>query len=150
LRREAEAAAAEAAQREKEQQEAAAILAAKKMQWRQWRARRLAAEPSPDTKNIVRIALKMPEAARITRRFPADATMEELYAFVDCYEFIGDVGSSEIISKPDAYEHEFKFCLVSTLPRVVYDLESGGTIGERVGRSGNLIVEPVSDGADEE
>jgi FAS-associated factor 2 len=150
LRREAEAAAAEAAKREREHVEAAAILTAKKKQWRQWRAKRLAAEPSSDTKDVVRIALKMPEAARITRRFPANVSIEELYAFVDCYDFVNDTELSEEVSKPDAYEHEFEFRLVSTLPRVVYDPESGGTIGERVGKNGNLIVEPLEDSGDEE
>jgi FAS-associated factor 2 len=150
LRREAEAAAAEQARREKEQAEAAASLANKKKQWRQWRATRIAPEPSADAKDVVRIALKMPEAARVMRRFPADATIEELYAFVDCYDIVGGGESAQGGSKPDAYEHEFDFRLVSTLPRVVYDPESGGTIGERVGRSGNLIVEPIADGEDDE
>ena len=150
LRREAEAAAAEQARREKEQAEAAASLAGKKKQWRQWRAMRIAPEPSADAKDVVRIALKMPEAARVMRRFPAAATIEELYAFVDCYDLVGGGESAQGPSKPDSYEHEFDFRLVSTLPRVVYDPESGGTIGERVGRSGNLIVEPITDGEDEE
>ena len=151
LRREAEAAAAEQARREQEQAEAAASLAAKKKQWRQWRAKHLAPEPSADAKDVVRIALKMPEAARITRRFLANATIEELYAFVDCYEFVSGSASTEDVSKPpDAYEHAFHFRLVSTMPRVVYDPESSGTIGERVGRNGNLIVEPITDGEDEE
>lgn len=146
LRREAEAAAAEQALRDKEDAEAAAARAGKKRQWRLWRAKRIAPEPSPDARDVVRIALKMPEAARITRRFPADAAIEELYAFVDCYDFLGDSESAEGVSKPGAYEHEFDFRLVSTLPRVVYDPASGGTIGERVGRNGNLIVESIADG----
>jgi FAS-associated factor 2 len=147
VRREAEAAAAEEARREQEQAEAATTLAAKKQQWRQWRAARIAPEPSPDAQGVVRIALKMPEAARITRRFPADAAIDELYAFVDCH---GVAAEGAPASPPAAYEHEFDFRLVSTLPRVVYDPAAGGTIGERVGRNGNLIVEPVADGGDEE
>ena len=53
------------------------------------------------------------------------------------------------VEKPVGYEHKFNFRLVQTLPRVVYDVEEGGTIGERVGKSGNLIVEPTL-GDDEE
>jgi FAS-associated factor 2 len=150
LRREAEAAAAEQARREQEQAEAAAKLVAKKQQWRQWRAARIAPEPPADAKDTVRIALKMPEAARVMRRFPADAAIEELYAFVDCYNLVAGGDSVEETAKPDNYKHEFDFRLVSTLPRVIYDPESGGTIGERVGRSGNLIVEPIVEGEDEE
>jgi FAS-associated factor 2 len=145
LKREAEAAAAEQEKRALEQAEAAANLAAKRRQWRKWRARSVIPEPGPDSKDVVRIALKMPEAARIMRKFPAEAGIEELYAFVECYEFIKDGTEVDSVPKPDGYEHKFDFRLVSTLPRVVYDPEEGGTIAERVGKSGNLIVEPIKD-----
>jgi FAS-associated factor 2 len=144
-KREAEAAVAEQEKRALEQAEAAATLAQKKIQWRQWRAMSIAAEPSADSKDMVRIALKMPEAARIMRRFPADAAIEELYAFVECYEFVKDGAVVEGSSKPTGYDHKYDFRLVSTLPRVVYELEEEGTIVERVGKNGNLIVEPISD-----
>ncbi|MBE7180322.1 MAG: hypothetical protein INR71_03775 [Terriglobus roseus] len=39
---------------------------------------------------------------------------------------------------------------MSPMPRQVYDVEGGGTIREKVGRSGNLIVEKVVDDEDEE
>jgi FAS-associated factor 2 len=150
LKREAEAAAAEQEKRQLEQAEAAANLAAKRNQWRQWRAKSVLSEPGPDSKDIVRIALKMPEAARIMRKFPADAGIEELYAFVECYGFIKDGAEIESVPKPEGYEHRFDFRLVSTLPRVVYDPEEGGTIAERVGKSGNLIVEPIKDDEEED
>ena len=145
IKREAEAAAAEQEKREIEKAEAAANIAQMRKQWRQWRAKSIVPEPGADSKDVVRIALKMPEAARIMRRFPADAGIEELYAFVDCYEFIKEGLDVESISKPEGYEHKFDFRLVSTLPRVVYAPEEGGSIGERVGKSGNLIVEPLTD-----
>jgi FAS-associated factor 2 len=150
LKREAEAAAAEQEKRALEQVEAAAKLAEKKRQWRQWRAQSVLPEPGPDNKDVVRIALKMPEAARIMRKFPAEAEIEELYAFVECYELVKDGAQIESVSKPEGYEHKFDFRLVSTLPRVVYELDQGGTIAERVGKSGNLIVEPVKDDEDED
>lgn len=150
LKREAEAAAAEQEKRALEEAEAAANLAEKKKQWRQWRAQSVLPEPGPDNKDVVRIALKMPEAARITRKFPAEAEIEELYAFVECYEFVKDGAQMVSVSKPEGYEHKFDFRLVSTLPRVVYEPEQGGTIAERVGKSGNLIVEPIKDDEDEE
>jgi len=112
---------------------------------------RIKPEPSADSAagNVVRIALKMPEAARIMRRFAGDAPIEELYAFVECYEFVRDGGggvveAETVVEQPVGYEHSFKFRLVSTLPRVVYSVEDGGTIAEKVGRSGNLIVEPIA------
>lgn len=143
LKREAEAELAAAAKREKETAEAAEKLAKNKLQWRRWRASRISTEPSADEKDVVRIALKMPEAARIMRRFRASDTIEELYAFVDCYDLIQEGALGEKNEKPSGYEHQFEFRLVQTLPRVVYGVEEGGNIGERVGKSGNLIVEPI-------
>jgi FAS-associated factor 2 len=152
LKREAEAAAAEQERREKEQAEAAAALLEKKKQWRQWRAQNIAPEPPADSKDVVRIALKLPEAARITRRFSAQASIDELYAFVDCYEFLNSSSPSETpsITKPEAYTHLFDFRLVSTLPRVVYAPDAAGTLSELIGKNGNLIVEPISDDEEEE
>jgi FAS-associated factor 2 len=143
-KREAEAAAAEEERRKKEDEEAATRLAEKKLQWRKWRASRIDPEPEAGTKDIVRIALKMPYAARITRNFKGDDGIEELYAFVDCYDLLAEASDAEV-EEPTGYNHEFDFRLVQTLPRVVYEIGDGGTIGERVGRSGNLIVEPIRD-----
>jgi FAS-associated factor 2 len=153
LRKEAEAAAAKEERRKKAEAEAAKTLVEKKLQWRKWRASRIEPEPSADTKDVVRIAMKMPEhleAARVTRRFKGQDSIEELYAFVECYEFIKDGSAAEEVNKPDGYKHEFYFRLVQTLPRVVYEIAEGGTIGERVGRSGNLIVEPIKSDEDED
>ncbi|KUJ23635.1 UBX domain protein [Mollisia scopiformis] len=152
LKREAEAAAVEEERRKKEEAEAAATLAEKKLQWRRWRASHIEPEPVSETKDVVRIALKMPYAARITRTFKASDNMEELYAFVDCYDLLADASNAADVEEPTNYKHEFDFRLVQTLPRVVYEIGEGGTIGERVGRSGNLIVEPIKieDEEDEE
>lgn len=126
------------------------LLAANKLSWRRWRASRLSPEPGPHEKDIVRVALKMPEADRITRRFKADDTMEELYAFVDTYGLPEDERAIEAVQPPKAYEHKFQFRLVQTLPRFVFDVEDGGTIGEKVGKGGNLIVEPILDEEEDE
>jgi len=149
LKKEAEEAAAEQQRREADEAEAAAILAEKKQQWRLWRAKNVKPEPSVDVKDVVRIALKMPEAARIMRRFPADAPIEELYAFVECYELVKE-GVDGDFFKPDDYDHKYDFRLVSTLPRVIYDANGAGTIGEKIGRSGNLIVEAILMDEDDE
>jgi FAS-associated factor 2 len=153
LKKEGEAAAKAEERRKKAEAEAAEVLAKKKVQWRKWRASHIDPEPSSDVKDVVRIAMKMPEhleAARVTRRFKGQDNIEELYAFVECYEFLKDGPAGEEVSKPEGYEHEFDFRLVQTLPRVVYEVSEGGTIGERVGRSGNLIVEPIKANEDEE
>ncbi|KAF4634547.1 hypothetical protein G7Y89_g3562 [Cudoniella acicularis] len=151
-KREAEA-AAEAAEKQRLEEEAYAVeMAEKRESWRKWRASKISPEPSADSKDIVRIALKMPHAARIMRRFRAQDSIEELYAFVECYEFLEDgaANSEKIPDKPEGYEHKFSFRLVTTLPRVIYEPEKGVTIGEKVGKSGNLIVEPISEEEDED
>jgi FAS-associated factor 2 len=151
LRKEAEAAAAAAEKAKLQEEQAAAELAAKKQQWRKWRASEITPEPAAAEKDVVRIALKMPEAARITRRFRASDSMVDLYDFVECYEYLEESsGSEKVPEKPEDYKHEYQFQLVSTLPRVVYEASLETTIGEKVGKSGNLIVEPIVEDDDEE
>lgn len=120
-------------------------------QWRRWRARSIAPEPGADVKDAVRISLRMLGGERVIRKFAPDAELEELYAFVECHDIIS--GGEEIpddIEAPEGWAHKFDFRLVSPMPRQVYDVEGGGTIREKVGRSGNLIVEKVVDDEDEE
>ncbi|RYP58716.1 hypothetical protein DL771_011149 [Monosporascus sp. 5C6A] len=108
----------------------------------------------------------MPEASgagRIVRRFRADSTVEELYAFVECFDLVqsrqsraedekagdGDDDDDDY-EKPEGYEHEYKFRVASLMPRVVYEPDAAATLGERIGRSGNLIVEDLRDDEDDE
>ncbi|KAL3422742.1 ubx domain protein [Phlyctema vagabunda] len=149
LRREAEEEAAAVEKRAAEEAAAAERLKEQQIQWKSWRAQKIMPEPSLETPGVVRIALKMPEAARVMRRFKGDASIEELYAFVECYDLVKDGSAAEGASKPEGYDHKYDFRLVSTLPRVVYSTEEGGTIAEKVGKSGNLIVEPITDDEDE-
>lgn len=163
-KREAATAAAEAEKRAKEEAAAAEILAGKREQWRRWRAQRILEEPPASNKEVVRVALKMPEASgagRIVRRFPQDAPVEELYAFVDCYDVLqgtdadgddddDDDGGTGPREQPDEYEHKYMFRIASTLPRVVYEVSTTATMGATIGKSGNLIVEPIGEGEESE
>jgi FAS-associated factor 2 len=119
-------------------------------QWQRWRASFIPAEPGPDVKDIVRISLRMPDGERLVRKFAADAHMEELYAFVECYDVLqlGDLG--EKIDEPKGFKHEYDFRLVSPMPREAFEIEAGGTLKERIGRSGNLIVEKLNLGDSDE
>ncbi|CAA9960876.1 UBX domain containing protein [Pyrenophora teres f. maculata] len=111
-------------------------------QWRKWRAASIRPEPGAEEKDIVRISLRMPNADRVVRKFAANAHIEELYAFVECYDVLQseDAGNADV-KEPENFDHEYKFQLVSPMPREIYELKAGGTIKERIGRSGNLIVE---------
>lgn len=121
-------------------------------QWRRWRAQRIDPEPSADVKDVVRISLRLLDGERVIRKFGADATIEELYAFVECYDIVQAGGLSEKTEKPGNFVPEYKFRLVSPMPREAFELAAGGTIKERIGRSGNLIVERtvLDDSEDEE
>lgn len=153
-RKEAAAAAAAAEKRALAEAEAAAVRADKCRQWKAWRATQIAPEPAAGDKDVVRVALKMPEASgagRITRRFAQDAVVEELYAFVECWSILnsGDDGDgidgSVSGEKPADYEHVYMFRVASTLPRVVYEPSTTETMGAKIGRSGNLIVEAIEE-----
>lgn len=166
-RKEAEAQAKLAEERAREQALAAERLAQKREQWRRWRATTIAPEPdsSADPKAVVQLALKLPDNAggRVVRRFAAATTVEELYAFVECYELLanpdeevnrekesGEVSDRE---RPEEYTHEYKFRIAAPMPRVVYQPDENATLGTTIGRSGNLIVEsviPDDDDGDEE
>lgn len=142
------------AREEKEAEErriALALFNESRAQWRRWRASSLAPEPATEDKTAVRIRITMPNADRVMRSFPADAPIEELYAFVDCYDVLQSGESTEAVEKPQDYTHEYEFQLRDPLPpRTVYDVKAGGTIKERIGRSGNLIVERTNVDDDED
>ncbi|KAF1927198.1 uncharacterized protein M421DRAFT_101979 [Didymella exigua CBS 183.55] len=147
--REAAAAAAAAEEAAQAARVAAETNARNLHRWRVWRAARLPLEPAPTDQQCVRISLRLPSAERVVRRFPAAAPMDDLYAFVECYDVLqsGEKTTSEN-SNPQNYKHTYTFQLVSPMPREVYALSAGGTVGERIGRSGNLIVERI--GGDDE
>lgn len=103
-------------------------------------------EPEPKSKDVVRISIRLPGGERVIRKFRADADLEELYAFVECSEFsTGDEASEKTVEEPGGFEHVYEFLLVSPMPRTVYDLDTGGSIGDRIGNGANLIVEPISE-----
>ena len=148
-RREAEAAKEreeKEAQRSEERRERHARDLA---QWRRWRGQKLSAEPSDSNKEAVRISIRMPSGDRILRRFDPSAELEELYAFVDCFDFLKEESVSEKDQAcPEGFNHKYQFKLVSPMPREAYELAEGGTIRERIGKSGNLLVERLEDEED--
>ena len=150
LRREAEAEKVRAEQEAKSKAEASKQLAHNRNQWKRWRIKQIAPEPGADIKEATRISIRLPSGERVIRRFPPSANIEELYAFVECHDLLQDEKCVPEVSQPRGYEHIYSFNLVSPVPRVVYDLSSGGALSERVGRSANLIVEPTQDDEDEE
>ncbi|KJY01066.1 ubx domain-containing protein [Zymoseptoria brevis] len=141
-RKEEEAAKEKSEREERERSERKANDARRLTQWRRWRAQSIPPEPGADAKDAVRMSLRMPSGERVIRKFRADADLEELYAFVECYDILEETHEKEV-SEPVNYDHAYKFRLVSPMPREVYDLDKQGSIRDRIGRSGNLIVEKI-------
>lgn len=149
-RREAEAAQKRAKEDEKARAEAEETQARKLEQWKRWRARSLPVEPGPEIKTTSRISIRLTSGERVVRKFAEDADMEELYAFVECHDLLisgEDVSSAQ---EPADYKHVYNFRMVSPMPRIVYHIQDGGSVSNKVGRSGNLIVEPISDEDEED
>lgn len=115
-------------------------------QWKRWRAQSLPPEAEKNGKDTIRVSIRLPSGERVIRGFRADADLEEVYAFVECYDVQKtDAVSEKEVLEPEDFEHTYRFRLVSPMPRAVYTLQDGGSIGERIGRGGNLIVEPISE-----
>lgn len=150
-RREAEAA------RQRAEQEAAERQAAEEKrlhdiaQWKKWRAASIQDEPGPEVKDAIRISIRLPSGERVIRKFAPEADIEELYAFVECQEVLQAAqGKPSGVEKPAGFEHQYEFRLVSPMPRTVYEVEAGGSIRDKIGRGGNLLVEPIDDSDEEE
>lgn len=142
-RKEEEAAREKAEREQRDLAERKADYARKLAQWRRWRAQSIPSEPGANVPDTVRISLRLPSGERVIRRFRSDADLEELYAYVECHDLLkADAEASEkLATEPEGFQHEYKFQLVSPMPREVFDLVKGGSIRDRIGRSGNLIVE---------
>ncbi|KAL4798981.1 hypothetical protein BDV19DRAFT_355736 [Aspergillus venezuelensis] len=152
-RREAEAARAREEQAAAERQAVEEKRQQNIEQWKRWRAQSLPSEPSADVKDVVRISIRLLDGERVIRRFAPDADMEGLYAFVECHDIMKN-GTSEVeetspVEKPADYDHVYGFRLVSPMPRVVYEVDAG-SIKEKIGRGGSLLVEPIDDDESDE
>lgn len=150
-RREAEAARQRAEQEEAERKAANEKRTRDAQQWKRWRAQLFPDEPDAQTKDAVRISVRLPSGERVVRRFAPNDGMEELYAYVECYDVLQEArNATEEFSKPEGFEHQYGFRLVSPMPRTVYEVGDGGSIREKVGRGGNLLVEPIENEEDEQ
>ena len=128
--------------------EAKDLLQRRKEQWRRWRAQTIPEEPGAEVKETVRLSLRMPGGDRVVRKFGADADIDDLYAFVDCYDVLqrdDEAVREKDVEEPEGYEHKYGFRLVSPMPRTVVEARDGGTVSESLGRSGNLIVESLEE-----
>ncbi|PWW79836.1 hypothetical protein C7212DRAFT_355586 [Tuber magnatum] len=130
------------------------LLAKNRIAWRQWRATTIPKE-EPVGKDTARVSIRLRNGKRVTRRFNGGASMEEVYAFVECLEYLDESATDEETpERPGGYAHEYGFKLVSPMPRQVYELRSEKDGSERTVKdclwpTASLVVE-VDDGEDNE
>lgn len=128
-------------------EEEAKMAERKRIAWRrrQIRLGLVPAEPSLDVK-AARVSIRFPGGEKVTRRFERETGMESVYTWVECrkttVEDGGDMDDQEEETLLQGYTHEYTFKLVSPFPRRVLESNTdGGTVGEHMWPSGNLIVE---------
>lgn len=134
-------------ERKREEEERAKKYEADLKLWKRWRMGKLMGEPEDGDKSAVRINFVMPDGERCVRRFKADIDIEEVYAFVECFDQLAEEAGA-VEEPPNEFEHKYGFTLVMPMPRTEILLEHGGTVRERIGRGGTLVVERV-DGEEE-
>lgn len=149
-RREEEEAQARAEKEAQALAEAAERRQQNEEQWKRWRVQSLSNEPDTADRDAIRVSIRMPSGERVIRKFRPEADLEELYAFVECYDILGEDKVGSEVSEPLGYEHKYKFQLVSPMPRKVFTLDNGGSIEEHIGRGANLIVESLEEAESDE
>jgi len=160
----------------KERQEQMSMLAAKREQWRLWKADDLRRMGLVGMKSEIgktaRVGLRLISGERIVQMFPGDIALAEVYSFVDCYELLfpksagtfseantlrgakAERDEEQVVTeaeKPEAYEHEFMFRLVVPYPRKVID--SGFTPVQHesgLWPSGSIVVEEIEEDSEDD
>ncbi|GAA93846.1 uncharacterized protein L969DRAFT_84703 [Mixia osmundae IAM 14324] len=122
---------------------AAATLAANQEAWRVYAKHHLIPpEPTTDA-DTARISVRLADGRRIVRKFAASATLQNLYAWVECEaaQVTGEPGSMQ----PTDYVHTPPFSLACTFPRKVVPYQGGSEVTLRqfgdLMPSGSLVVE---------
>ncbi|VBB88089.1 Conserved hypothetical protein [Yarrowia lipolytica] len=141
---EAERAAAEA-ERHKE------LQAQKRQQWIKWRAGKIKEKKEDDASTpTARVGIRVPSGTRLNCKFPAYSTLEDLYAYVECHELLNGDDDFSDVEKPEDYDHEYSFELVSPMPRKVIKPVTDVTVQEEpaIWPNGALNVEVVDEEED--
>ncbi|KAJ2837961.1 Ubx domain-containing protein [Coemansia erecta] len=105
-----------------------------------------------------KLNLRLEDGTRILKVFSAEATLQDVFDFVETRDVAGeweaDGGKSPFgkgglasIEMPEGYKHEYEFVLVSQFPRVVFE-DRGANLKETLSAKGlwpsaALIVEPL-------
>lgn len=153
-----------ALERDRIEQELSALkeqTAKNKAAWKVWRVLQLGSEPDVKEKPTARVTIRLLSGKRIIRRFSADQSIEDIYAFVECYDLISGTPTTttttttseneKLLEPPLNYNHVYAFSLASTLPRKILEPDVGLKVidDKNVWPSASLVVE-VDDFSEEE
>ncbi|KAJ2656664.1 Ubx domain-containing protein [Coemansia sp. RSA 1200] len=119
-------------------------------------------EADPKNGSVGRFMLRLEDGTRLVKTFPASATMQDVFDFVETrsvakeWESLNATPYGEhldMIQPPEGYKHEYDFALISQFPRVVFD-DTSAVLGEVMSAKGlwpsaALIVEPIFESEDE-
>ncbi|TEB29594.1 hypothetical protein FA13DRAFT_1665254 [Coprinellus micaceus] len=169
-RRRLEEEAREAEEQQKREEEEEKRKEAERMEWRRWTRHTFVSSPQgmgkPSGQGL-RIAVRLPTGTRLIHTFPANATMTDLYAFVDAslipasldpssdppsppLNTPGSSSPSEILEEevedypsPDEY---WLFTLASSFPRVSLPWRPAAPLADvhEIKGGGQVVVEMVS------
>jgi hypothetical protein len=110
------------------------------IQWSLWRANEFPPELGADTREVCRLRLLLKSGGTVERRFSKSAALEEVYAFVECYELIKNGSPLPQVDEPIGYTPEYNFKLGSIIaPKYHLDLQMG-TVGDLLGNFADLMV----------
>ena len=143
LRREEEARRKAAEEEARRRESQAERLRNQKQAWRtrQVRLGLLPADPAPDVK-AARVSIRFPDGEKVSRKFERGTGMDSVYAWVECRGVeVEEVDPEQEDELLQGYTHTYAFRLVNPFPRKVFMCGEGGTVGEHLWPSGNLIVE---------
>lgn len=141
-------------QKEQEREERERLMAL----WKRWRARQLRAKfdslNNDADKKTAKISLRFSTGERVIQKFDPDSPVEEVYAFVECYDALqqiinnNDESEYDDVDQPEGYVHKYNsFELVSPMPRKVLSADTTMTIKEEptLWPNGSLVVELTDD-----
>jgi len=89
--------------------------------WKRWRAKRIPAIPqtklSNDGVDSLRVNFKTADGTFLETKFERTARVDDLYAYVDCHEFMKPGDYAVVVPEPVGYQHDYSFDLIKEATR---------------------------------
>ncbi|EST05527.2 hypothetical protein PSEUBRA_005210 [Kalmanozyma brasiliensis GHG001] len=115
------------AQRIREQQEQKEQHQRKQQAWQKWALHHLVPTEPLSTSDSIRFSFRLPGGKTLTRRFSPADSVAAVFAFVETSSRASDADSTAVHGgKPDNYEHEHRFSLVTGYPRKRIEFSGAG------------------------